>query len=240
MERSLLASVLAILVALGSTGHASKTANCRAGEEIHMGAGTKAYVGTVLRGARAYATPGGQLVKRFTNVGIDGGPQVFSVIGRVLGPGCRTAWLHVKLPIRPNGVSGYVHVFAVRLTSVRTKIVVDLARKRLRFFRNGHVVLSAPVAIGTAATPTPTGRFFVKEALLTRDPNGAYGPGALGVSSYSPVLTGWTEGGPIGIHGTNEPWSIGHAASNGCIRVHNDVARRLLDLVPLGTPVIVR
>jgi hypothetical protein len=205
-----------------------------------MGTGQKAYVGTVLHGARAYRAPGKTLIRRFTNVGIDGGPQVFSVIGRVVDGACRTAWLHVQLPVRPNGASGYVRVFALRLTSVKTRIVVEVAKRRLTFIRAGHVVLRAPVAVGTPATPTPKGRFYVKEALYTGNPNSAFGPGALGLSSYSPVLLHWVEGGPIGIHGTNEPWSIGHAASNGCIRLHNAVAMRLLRLVPLGTPVIVR
>jgi lipoprotein-anchoring transpeptidase ErfK/SrfK len=123
---------------------------------------------------------------------------------------------------------------------VKTRIVVEVAKRRLSFIRAGRVVLRAPVAVGTHATPTPKGRFFVKETLYARNPDGAYGPGALGLSSYSPVLIHWAEGGPIGIHGTNEPWSIGHAASNGCIRLHNAVAMRLLRIVPLGTPVIVR
>jgi lipoprotein-anchoring transpeptidase ErfK/SrfK len=49
--------------------------------------------------------------------------------------------------------------------------------------------------------------------------NGPYGPAALGISAFSNVLTGWAQGGPIAIHGTNAPWSIGRAVSNGCIRV---------------------
>ena len=52
-------------------------------------------------------------------------------------------------------------------------------------------------------------------------PGGPFGPGAVGISAFSNVLTGWTQGGPIAIHGTNEPWSIGHAVSNGCIRLPN-------------------
>ena len=54
------------------------------------------------------------------------------------------------------------------------------------------------------------------------------------------LLTGWTQGGPIAIHGTNEPWSIGHAVSNGCIRVRNPVLRRLYQVTPAGTPVVIR
>jgi hypothetical protein len=205
-----------------------------------MGAGQKAYVGTVIRSARVYRAPGKGLIRNFGNVGIDGGPQVFAVVGRVRDASCRTTWLHVQIPVRPNGANGYVHVFALHLTSVKTRIVVEVAKRRLSFMRAGHVVLRAPVAVGTHATPTPKGRFYVKETLYARNAHGAYGPGALGLSSYSPVLIHWAEGGPIGIHGTNEPWSIGRAASNGCIRLHNAVAKRLLRIVPLGTPVIVR
>jgi lipoprotein-anchoring transpeptidase ErfK/SrfK len=205
-----------------------------------MGGDQRAFVALVQRSARAYARPGGRVMRRFGRIGVNGAPQVFAVLGRVVDAQCATRWLHVQLPVRPNGANGYVHVFAVKVVSVRTRIVVDLARRRLLFLRRGRVVLRTPVAIGTAATPTPKGRFYVKEALLTTDPRGAFGPGALGLSSYSPVLTGWVEGGPIGIHGTNDPASIGQARSNGCIRVPNAVARRLLAVVPLGTPVIVR
>jgi lipoprotein-anchoring transpeptidase ErfK/SrfK len=51
------------------------------------------------------------------------------------------------------------------------------------------------------------------------------------------VLTGWTQGGPIAIHGTNRPDLIGRAVSNGCIRVRNDVLRRIFAATPEGTPV---
>ena len=41
------------------------------------------------------------------------------------------------------------------------------------------------------------------------------------------------------IHGTNEPWLIGTAVSNGCIRLTNDNIIDLYDRTPLGTPVLV-
>ena len=68
---------------------------------------------------------------------------------------------------------------------------------------------------------------------------GPYGPAALGVSAFSNVLTGWAQGGPIGIHGTNEPWSIGRSISNGCIRVPNALVRRLFTASFAGTPVVI-
>jgi lipoprotein-anchoring transpeptidase ErfK/SrfK len=54
------------------------------------------------------------------------------------------------------------------------------------------------------------------------------------------VLTGWTQGGPVAIHGTNAPWLIGRAVSNGCIRLPNDELRRFFKLALAGTPVEIR
>jgi lipoprotein-anchoring transpeptidase ErfK/SrfK len=42
------------------------------------------------------------------------------------------------------------------------------------------------------------------------------------------------------IHGTNEPWSIGKAASSGCIRMLNEDVFELYGSVPIGTRVVVR
>src|SRR2546421_507104 len=97
----------------------------------------------------------------------------------------------------------------------------------------------ARVAVGSPATPTPTGAYYVDQRLIPKDPHGPYGPAAVGVSAFSNVLTGWTRGGPIGIHGTDEPWSIGHNVSNGCIRLPNPLVRRLFKLTLSGTPVII-
>ena len=54
------------------------------------------------------------------------------------------------------------------------------------------------------------------------------------------MLKNWPQGGPIAIHGTNEPWLIGSAASNGCLRVANAVVVRLFRQTLAGTPVIIR
>jgi lipoprotein-anchoring transpeptidase ErfK/SrfK len=93
--------------------------------------------------------------------------------------------------------------------------------------------------VGSSATPTPVGRYYVNQRLIPSDPTGPFGPAAIGISAFSPVLTGWAQGGPVAIHGTNEPWSIGRAVSNGCIRVPNAVIRKLFARMPAGTPVII-
>jgi lipoprotein-anchoring transpeptidase ErfK/SrfK len=101
-------------------------------------------------------------------------------------------------------------------------------------------VLTATAAIGSPQTPTPTGHYYVNQRLVPTDTSGPFGPGAIGISAFSEVLTGWTQGGPIAIHGTNRPDLIGRAVSNGCIRVRNDLLQRMFDRTLTGTPVTVR
>ena len=126
------------------------------------------------------------------------------------------------------------------MATVNTRIVVDLSEKRVTLFRDGKRVLSASAAIGAAATPTPTGSFYVNQRLIPTDPSGPFGPGAVGISAFSNVLTRWTQGGPIAIHGTNAPWSIGKAVSNGCIRLPNATLKRVFSQALNGTPVLIR
>lgn len=193
----------------------------------------------VRSGAVAYRRPGARPFARFGRLNVNGFPTVFRVLDVVRAPNCAARWYRVQLPMKPNGVTGYVRASAVGTGPVRSRVVVDLSAKRLTLYRGGRAVLSAPVAVGSSATPTPLGRYYVNQRLIPPDPGGPYGPAAIGISAFSNVLTGWAQGGPIAIHGTNEPWSIGHAVSNGCIRLHNDVLRRLFRATPAGTPVVI-
>ena len=54
--------------------------------------------------------------------------------------------------------------------------------------------LRTRTAVGKPETPTPTGSFYVNQRLLTSDPSGPFGPGGIGISAFSPVLTGWAAG----------------------------------------------
>jgi lipoprotein-anchoring transpeptidase ErfK/SrfK len=123
---------------------------------------------------------------------------------------------------------------------VRSRIDVSLSGHRLVVYRAGRPVLRAPVAVGTPDTPTPVGRYFVNERFVLANPNGPFGVAALGISAHSTVLRNWVQGGPIGIHGTNEPRLIGDAASHGCIRLFNQDMSRVFKLAPAGTPVVIR
>jgi lipoprotein-anchoring transpeptidase ErfK/SrfK len=194
------------------------------------------YAAVVRRPVVAFRRPGRGRIARFGRVNVNGVDTVFAV----RGISCDARWLHVQLPLRPNGRTGWVRASHVRRIAVRTRIVVDLSERSVRFYRAGRLVLRSRAAIGASATPTPLGRYYVNQRLIPGDPGGPFGPGAIGISAFSPVLTGWTQGGPVAIHGTNEPWSIGRAVSNGCIRIPNAVDRKLFWQAPAGTPVIIR
>jgi len=147
-------------------------------------------------------------------------------------------WVPVLVNARPNGLAGYVAASDVHVEAVPAEIFVDLTARTLRLVEHGVESGIWPVAIGTPDRPTPTGRFFITDKLATGDPASVWGEVALGVSGYSNELHDFIGGvGQIGIHGTNNPASIGQAASSGCIRLPNEVIAELIDRLPLGTPV---
>lgn len=204
-----------------------------------LGSGSAAYAAVLQRPAVAYRTPGGVVIARLDAKNVNTYPTVLGVRAAVRDRECRARWYRVQLPLRPNGSTGYVRANAVWLGRVTTRIVVDLSERRVSLFRRGRLVMRATAAIGTRATPTPRGRFYVNQRLIPRNHHGPYGPAALGISAFSDVHTGWTQGGPIAIHGTNEPTTIGFRATNGCIRLRNHVLKRLFRATPAGTPVLV-
>jgi hypothetical protein len=170
----------------------------------------------------------------------DGLPRVFAVTAIRDTAACRPASFRVQVPARPNGSTRWVKADAFRVMWVDTRIVIHVKAMRLELYRGSRVVLRSPIAPGAPDTPTPIGRFYVTQRLVLKDPNGPWGPAALGTSAFSPVLKNWVDGGPVGIHGTNEPWAIGHAASHGCIRLPNALMKELFAQVPAGTPIVIR
>jgi lipoprotein-anchoring transpeptidase ErfK/SrfK len=153
----------------------------------------------------------------------------------------RDGWLEVLLPLRPNGTTGWVREDAGTLRTTKFRIDVDLAARQLTLFDGDTEVFRSDIAVGAPDTPTPTGLFSVTDLVATDDPDGPYGPKAAGLSGHSKELTEFAGGdGQVGIHGTNDPASIGQAVSHGCIRLPNDIAAELVHRVPLGTPVTVR
>jgi lipoprotein-anchoring transpeptidase ErfK/SrfK len=231
--------VAAFVVVPASAVAAQPTRSCRPGVLHRVGTVNSSFAAIVKSRAQVYRRAGRRPLAHFRKLNVNGYPTTFSIVGAILNRSCGASWYRVKLPMRPNGVVGYVRPVDVAVQKVTTRIIIDISARKLYFYRAGALVLTTPVAVGSPATPTPVGRYYVNQRLLTTNPNGPWGPAALGVSAFSNVLTGWTQGGPIGIHGTNQPWSIGRPASNGCIRVPNATLRRIFDASLGGTPVII-
>ena len=147
-----------------------------------------------------------------------------------------TTWFHVRLPIRPNGTTGWVRGDQVTTRVLHERIVVDMSAHRLRRVVSGRTTEDLSVAVGAPSTPTAPGRFFVWARVSTGDPAGPYGVFVLGLSGFSNVITEWVGGGRMAIHGTADPSDRGHDVSHGCVRVYNPQMKDLTD-VPMGTPV---
>jgi len=224
---------------LETTADATEPSACEPGTIRRMRTDTKAYAAVAKHRTAAFARPNGKRLALFERKNQNDYPTVFGVLSAVLGADCKAIWYHVQLPLKPNGSTGYVRASAVELATVKTRIRIDLSERRLELFAAGKRILEAPVAIGATITPTPPGKYYVNQRLVAPDPWGPFGPAAIGISGFSPVLQDWVQGGPLAIHGTNDPASIGTAASHGCVRVKNDVLQLLFRKVPAGTPVVI-
>lgn len=218
----------------------SAAVGCRPGSIHGMRTDRLAYAASALRPLKARRALAARASTRFETRNVNGVATVFGVLAARVDRSCRATHYEVQLPIRPNGATGWVRAADVRLRVVHTRIAVDLSQRRITLFRDGRVVLVTTAVIGAPSTPTPTGRFYVNQRLLTVNPIGDFGPGAVGISAFSPVLLHWVQGGPIAIHGTNAPDMMGFAVSHGCLRVRNVEIRRLLRLAEEGTPVEIR
>jgi hypothetical protein len=188
--------------------------------------------------ARVAPRPKAAPVARFDRKSVFGSPQVFLLEKEVVGAAGQH-WFKALLPIRPNGTHGYVRATDLTLRRTSYRLEVNLSAFRLRLFEGCELVKKFRVGVGTGETPTPLGRFYVNTLLKPPDPGTIYGTYAYGLSAYSNLPTSWRYGGFIGLHGTNDPSSIGHRSSHGCIRMLNRSIEQLVELLPLGTPITI-
>lgn len=157
---------------------------------------------------------------------------VFSVLDQHDG------WLHVRVSSRPNSMTAWVQASEVSLRAVPNHVLIEVGARRVTVLHGDDVVLQAPVAVGTDATPTPLGSFFVDGTVAVPNTDGPYGPFQVSVSGFSNVYSSFGGGvGQIAMHGTNHPNLLGQAISNGCVRMDNTVITQMADLAPTGTPV---
>jgi hypothetical protein len=148
-------------------------------------------------------------------------------------------WVRVRLPILPNGSTGWVPRGALgAYNRIWTHLVIDRRLFSATLYRRGVAVFTTRVGVGKPYWPTPAGEFHVREK-ITGFSDLIYGPIAFGTNARSAVLTDWPGGGFIGLHGTNQPEILPGRVSHGCVRMPNPSVLRLARLMPLGTPVTI-
>jgi L,D-transpeptidase catalytic domain len=197
------------------------------------------YASAVTRApVRALPSTSATQVGRLHYLTEDGPLEVYPVLESHIDRDGR-AWLRIRLPMRPNGRTGWVPRNDLGpLQAVRTMLRVNRALLRATLYRDGRPIWSSPVGVGKASTPTPAGHFWIRSRLRGLRDDPVYGPYAFGTGAYS-VLSDWPGGGVIGIHGTDRPQLIPGRPSHGCIRVPNAAITQLRRLMPIGTPVAI-
>jgi lipoprotein-anchoring transpeptidase ErfK/SrfK len=126
----------------------------------------------------------------------------------------------------------------VKTAPVRKRvIVVSLEDKKLALVEDGQVKRVYTVAVGKPSTPSPTGTFTI--ARRVKNPPYSHNGKTVLPGPGNPVGTRWmglsVKG--YGIHGTNEPKSIGKAASHGCIRMAKKDLEEMYEMVSVGDTV---
>jgi hypothetical protein len=188
--------------------------------------------------ARAQPTLDAPVVTRLGRLTPEGTSNLVLVLG-TQARGSGGVWVRARLPVLPNGTTGWVPRSALGgYQFVHTHLVIDLERTTAVLYRQGRPVFQADVGVGKAAWPTPRGEFYIRNKLVSyRSPS--YGPFAFGTSARS-VLTDWPAGGFIGIHGTDRPDLLPGRVSHGCIRLRNSDIVGLARLMPIGTPLTIK
>lgn len=140
-------------------------------------------------------------------------------------------WFLVVILVAPGQATGQEDT---------SRIVVNLPSRTLELYKENTIIKEYPITIGKPSTPTPVGDF----SIIEKDINPCwYPPGKdyiVPSGPDNPLGYRWMGiGSMYGIHGTNTPWSIGYAVSNGCVRMQEESVEELFELVGCDTPVTI-
>lgn len=182
------------------------------------------------------ARPNGRVIAQLAPKTSFDSPTVLAVVRK------QGDWYGVITPQVPNGEIGWISTrAAIGLYENDFRVDVSLSGREIVVHRKRRVVARFPVAIGRASSPTPVGRFAVTDKLITQGGASPYGCCILAISAHQRLTPqGWGGGDRVAIHATDHPDTIGSAVSLGCLRAPEDVMRRMVRLVPLGTLVTIR
>ena len=120
------------------------------------------------------------------------------------------------------------------------RVLVSIPDRRLALLENGKPVRVYRVAVGKASTPSPAGEFKIVSRVT--NPTYYHKGQVIGAGKNNPVGSRWMglSAKGYGIHGTNQPSSIGKAASTGCIRMRKKDLEELFAMVDVGDAVQIR
>jgi lipoprotein-anchoring transpeptidase ErfK/SrfK len=156
------------------------------------------------------------------------------VLGMTLAMTSASAALQTSVPATPSPKAPEFAKATVRW------VLVSIPDRKLALFENGRVVRIYRVAIGKSSTPSPVGEFKIVNRVA--NPTYYHKGQVIAAGKGNPVGSRWMglSAKGYGIHGTNQPNSIGKAASTGCIRVGKKDLEELFALVEVGDAVQIR
>ncbi len=144
--------------------------------------------------------------------------SIFIAVDGVVGP---YTWNQLTLRNTPKLMAAQPTAYSL------PSIYIDTVLRKLTF-SSDSLNKTYKVAVGKPSTPSPLGNWTIVQKAL--DPGGPFGV------RWMRLSVPW---GGYGIHGTNNPSSIGKAVSHGCIRMYNEQVVEVYDLTPIGTPVTI-
>ena len=161
-----------------------------------------------------------------------------AVLGAVLAMTAVSAALQTPVPAPPTQAPEFAQAVLAR-TTVHW-VLVSIPDRKLALFENGRVVRLYRVAVGKTSTPSPAGEFKIVNRVT--NPTYYHKGQVVGTGKGNPVGTRWMglSAKGYGIHGTNQPNSIGKAASTGCIRMGKQDLEELFAIVDVGDTVQIR
>jgi len=144
----------------------------------------------------------------------------------------RVMWMAAAL--MAVGMNGRADAADTANEVVVRRLVVSIPDRKLAVIENNEVVEVFTVAVGAPNSPSPTGTFTIVNRVANPT---YYHPGkVIAPGPQNPIGTRWiglNQKG-YGIHGTDQPSSIGYAKSHGCIRLRNADVERLFERVRTG------
>lgn len=189
-----------------------------------------------------HTSPGGpEFMPSFNGTALPAvNPTVFgnTLTYRVLAGEPGDAWAKVYVPARPNGTVAWVQTSQFNWGSSNRMLQINVSTNTVTVFEGGNVLLTTTAVTGASSSPTPLANGWVEEIMA--GPSAAYGPRLISLGIFSNALNSFGGSVPkIAIHGTNNPSLMGQYASNGCIRVQNDIITQIAGMLPVGSKVII-